>query len=195
MRIGTRMPPLVIVRAADARPFDFQQVIVSDTRFKIFIFAGDIRNDLAQKARFEAFVANATGPSGFLTKYGRRREDGTGLDWEATFEIFSILKDTKEDVEYTIIPPMMRSHWSRSADSSLLKAIVLKVFISICSSVFVDDVSVSGSDGGNTYELFGISEKGVAAIVRPDGYVGMLASLDCCREVEAYFSGFMKPAA
>lgn len=65
----------------------------------------------------------------------------------------------------------------------------------ICYSVFVDDLSVSGKEGGNTYELFGISEKGAIAVVRPDGYVGMLAPLDCCREIDAYFSGFMKPVA
>lgn len=108
------MPPLVIVRAADARPFDLQELIVSDTRFKFFIFTGDLRDEV-QKARLDSFVANATSPSGFLTKYGRRREDGTGLQWEATFEIFSILKDTKENVEFTVVPPVMRPHWSRSA--------------------------------------------------------------------------------
>ena len=59
----------------------------------------------------------------------------------------------------------------------------------------MDDVTVSGLDGGNTYNLFGINEKGIVAVVRPDGYIGMVAPLDCTHEINAYFAGFMKPVA
>ena len=106
------MPPLTVVRAADARPYDLQELIVSDTRFKLFIFAGNVSGDAAQKDRLDAFVAEATSPSGFLARYGRRRGEDSALSWDATFETFTILQDTKEDVEYTAVPSSLRPHWS-----------------------------------------------------------------------------------
>src|SRR3712207_6215455 len=39
----------------------------------------------------------------------------------------------------------------------------------------------------DAYEIYGISkDKGLIAVVRPDGYVGMLTALSCADEVEEY---------
>ena len=59
--------------------------------------------------------------------------------------------------------------------------------------VFVDDVNIAGTDGGKAYKSFGISAEGAVVIVRPDGYVGMVAPLDGTEALHEYFSGFMKP--
>ena len=40
--------------------------------------------------------------------------------------------------------------------------------------------------GGHGYAEFGIDDRGAVAIVRPDGYVGMLAPYDQVKELKAY---------
>lgn len=37
---------------------------------------------------------------------------------------------------------------------------------------FIDDVDMTGEQGGKVYETFGINDSGAAIVVRPDGYVG-----------------------
>jgi phenol 2-monooxygenase len=47
----------------------------------------------------------------------------------------------------------------------------------------------------DAYEIFGISkDRGVIAVVRPDGYVGVLAPLTGGERVEAFFHGCLKPS-
>lgn len=46
--------------------------------------------------------------------------------------------------------------------------------------------------GGGGYEYFGLdSNNGGIVVVRPDGYVGFMTSLDGVKDLEAYFDGFM----
>ena len=58
----------------------------------------------------------------------------------------------------------------------------------------MDDVENKGVHGGTAYQSYGISPAGALVVVRPDGYVGMIAPLDGVKVLEEYFAGFMKPA-
>jgi phenol 2-monooxygenase len=53
---------------------------------------------------------------------------------------------------------------------------------------------VRGSRGGTAYATFGIDPAGAVVIVRPDGYVGMIAPFDHVRDVNHYFATFTKTA-
>lgn len=44
------------------------------------------------------------------------------------------------------------------------------------------------------YSSFGIGPEGAIVIVRPDGYVGMVAPLNGVDAIEGYFAKFMKVA-
>lgn len=47
--------------------------------------------------------------------------------------------------------------------------------------------------GGQGYESYGIHPVGGAlVIVRPDGYVGMVAPFECVGDLGQYFGSFMK---
>jgi len=59
--------------------------------------------------------------------------------------------------------------------------------------VLVDDYDVRGLQGGRGYESYGIDSNGAIVVVRPDGYIGMLAHLNGISELEAYFRSFLKP--
>lgn len=48
-------------------------------------------------------------------------------------------------------------------------------------------------EGGGGFVAYGIApETGAIVIVRPDGYVGMVAPWGRLEDIEKYFGGFMK---
>ena len=77
--IGQRMPPHVFIRAADARPFELQDLLLSDTRFKILVFGGDITVP-ADREALQATADKMGREGGLLRRYGRAAE-GTPGSW------------------------------------------------------------------------------------------------------------------
>lgn len=61
------------------------------------------------------------------------------------------------------------------------------------SRVFVDGLDMTKTRGGDAYKTFGIGSQGAAVVVRPDGYVGIVAPLDSPTALDGYFraSGLM----
>lgn len=99
------MTPQVVLRAADLRPFELQDVLPSDTRFKIIVFVGDLESH-GQRSRVEKFAEEIHSEGGLLRKFG-------GEDWTRVFVILTVLIGTKATVDYTVVPAGLRSHWSK----------------------------------------------------------------------------------
>ncbi|KAL4251565.1 PheA/TfdB FAD monooxygenase family protein [Abortiporus biennis] len=158
--VGMRILPHVFIRAADARPYELQDLLPADTRFKILVFAGNTAN-ASQLDRVKVLAENVE--TGVLKKFGNE-----------VFDILSISSAHKEKVNYTDLPEVFRSHWSK---------------------VLLDDEDMFKRSGsGKGYEYYGIdTEKGAVVIVRPDGYVGMIAPFEKVEDIETYFAGFMIP--
>ena len=58
--------------------------------------------------------------------------------------------------------------------------------------VLLDDTDMYGRSGGGAYEAYGISrEEGAVVVVRPDGYVGMVAPFEHVEDITKYFASFM----
>jgi phenol 2-monooxygenase len=161
--IGQRMLPQILVRAADARPYELQDLLPADTRFKILIFAGNI-TDAVQRMKVEKLAEEMGRPQSFLKNI-------PGEEWNKVFDILAISSGKKEHVNYTELPELFRSHWSK---------------------VLIDDVDMTATQGGKAYENFGIDPSGALVIVRPDGYVGFVSSFESIRDVDEYFASFMK---
>jgi phenol 2-monooxygenase (NADPH) len=97
--IGQRILPQIFVRAADARPYEIQDLLPADMRFKLLVFTGlDLAPVNALAEKLEPVLTA-------LTPQGKQVHD--------VFDILSIVQGTKEDVEYTRFPTLMRSHWSK----------------------------------------------------------------------------------
>ncbi|EIW58510.1 uncharacterized protein TRAVEDRAFT_58730 [Trametes versicolor FP-101664 SS1] len=161
--IGERMVPHVFVRAADARPYDIQDVLPADARFKILVFTGVI-TDPAQAARAAALAEEMDAPGSFYHRFGHENP-------ARVFDVLSVSAAKKEDVNYTDLPKFFRQHWSK---------------------VLLDDTDLYARVGGGGYERYGIDAgKGAIVVVRPDGYVGTIAPLHGLRDIDAYFSAFM----
>lgn len=48
-----------------------------------------------------------------------------------------------------------------------------------------------GRIGGGGYATYGIDARGAIVVVRPDGYVGMVAPFERLQDIDEYFAGFM----
>jgi len=171
LTIGMRCIPTVVLRAADCRPYNIQDLLPSDTRFKVVIFPGALKHDV-QQAKLQALGSELELDTGFLKKY-----TPIGASPDSVFDIITICADSKETCNYTDVPATLRRHWSK---------------------VFVDDVSIAGDVGGKAYETYGISPEGAVVVVRPDGYIGAIASLTTAagvsQSLDQYFGGFLNNA-
>ncbi|QRV88493.1 phenol 2-monooxygenase [Ceratobasidium sp. AG-Ba] len=182
--VGQRLIPQTVIRTADARPFEIQDLVPSDMRYKILVFAGDTK-DPAQKARLQAFADELEKPERFYKKYTPK-----DAPVDTVFEILSFrlassrLRSRLERYsqynrgamsggagDYTDLPPTLRTDWSK---------------------VFMDDVACFPQiGGGRLYESYGIGPEGCVAVVRPDGYIGYVVSLESVDQLDKWFNGFM----
>ncbi|KAI5988278.1 phenol hydroxylase, partial [Pisolithus orientalis] len=146
--VGQCMLPQVFVHAADARPVDIHDLLPADIRFKILVFLGSIEEE-SRVVEINALADELSLPAGLLQKYSM------GGQTSPMFDLITIVAGKKEKFNYLRVPLVFRPHWSK---------------------VLLDDTDVTGRKGGGAYERFGISSKSVTfVIVRPDGYVGMVA--------------------
>ncbi|KAF8997916.1 FAD binding domain-containing protein [Cyathus striatus] len=100
--VGQRMPPQILMRAADCKPVDIQDYLPSDTRFKLIAFTGNTSAP-AQRSHLQK-VADEI--KTVLQKY-------TLTNIYDVFDIISISSVTKADVRYTSLPELFRPHWSK----------------------------------------------------------------------------------
>ncbi|KAI1791861.1 FAD binding domain-containing protein [Ganoderma leucocontextum] len=161
--VGERLIPHDFIRAADARPYNIHDLLPSDTRFKVLVFAGNSA-EAVQAKRVQALADEMARPEGFLTAFGKG-------DHTKVFDVWAISSAKKQDVNYTDLPPLFRPHWSH---------------------VLLDDTDMYARVGGVGYDAYGIDkQQGAIVVVRPDGYVGIVAPFESLRDVDAYFASFM----
>ncbi|KAH9893347.1 FAD binding domain-containing protein [Cubamyces lactineus] len=161
--VGERVVPQMFIGAADGQPFEIQDLLPADLRFKVLVFGGNIsiQGDL-ERLKEVAIAMDA--PESFLRRFGH----GDGV-----FDVLCFSSAKQETTDYLDFPAFFRPHWSK---------------------VLLDDVDVTGRVGGEGYAKYGVDTRaGAIAIIRPDGYVGMLAPLNAhgVDAVTAYFEAFL----
>jgi phenol 2-monooxygenase (NADPH) len=110
LTIGKRIPPQIIIRVADARPFEIQDLCPADTKFRILLFVGNV-TDSDQAQRVHKLATDMGKPEGFLNKFGRSRINKDG-DWDV-FDLVTICAGRKENVSYLDVPKFFRTHWTK----------------------------------------------------------------------------------
>lgn len=83
-RLEKRLIPSTILRAADCRPYQIQDLTPSDTRFKLIIFCGDSK-DPAQKTKLESLARELDSETGFVKKFTPE-----GAPFDSVFDILTI---------------------------------------------------------------------------------------------------------
>ncbi|KAG9313169.1 putative monooxygenase [Chiua virens] len=161
--IGERMLPEIFVRSANIVPINIHDMLPADIRFKVLFFVGHLTK--TKIAELNSFAEELSKPTSFLHKYS---VDG---NISTVFDIITIVAGTKENVNYLMVPAILRPHWSK---------------------VLLDDTDVIGTQGGRAYEKLGIDPKQISiVVVRPDGYVGTIIPSNALADLDNYFGSFL----
>lgn len=104
--IGERVPPQKFVRAADAWPYELQDLLPSDFRYKLIVFTGDL-DDSLQQDRIASLVKDLKRSESFWRKYASSKPS------RSRFDIITVSKGKKEEFDFQKVPPLLRSHWSK----------------------------------------------------------------------------------
>ncbi|CAO2652765.1 Nn.00g021760.m01.CDS01 [Neocucurbitaria sp. VM-36] len=163
IKLGMRFPSYKVLNQADARPWEFQQRLKSDGRFRIIVFAGHIANT-QQSARLQGFCRRLASSS-LLAPHLYKNIDILTLHSSKRTDV-ELLRDLPD----VLHPFDAQTGWDYD-------------------SVYVDDVSYH-EGFGDAYTGYGVNrETGCVVVTRPDQYVGHVDSMD--EEgfvgVEAYF--------
>ncbi|KAK6865480.1 hypothetical protein PG995_002008 [Apiospora arundinis] len=173
--VGMRFNSFQVLNQSDARPWQFQQRLPADGRFRVVLFAGDIHN-AQQKARVEAFCAKLDAPSSFLHRVVVGDDSGVQDGLHSVVEILTIHSAKRWDTELLRDFPEVLHPFRKATGWSYDK-------------VFVDDVSYH-EGFGDAYKNYGVDkERGCVVIVRPDQYVAWVGDLEDFDELHAYFEG------
>ena len=166
--VGQRFNSFQVMNQADARPWQLQDLMKSDSRWRVTVFAGDVR-DAEQKARIEKLAAHLDKPDSLIHRYtpADRKRDGV-------FHVLTVHSAPRVEVELHDFPAALRpehDYWS----------------------VYVDDMS-HHEGHGHAYENYGVdARRGCIVVSRPDQYVALVCELEDTDLIEKFFAACMVP--
>jgi phenol 2-monooxygenase len=175
IKLGMRMPSYQVLNQADARPWQFQERLKSDGRWRVVVFAGDIKNP-TQSARVQALGEALYQPKSFL-----RRCTAADAPIDSVVEILTIHSSPRREVEllsdfHEIFHPFQKGvgwdYWK----------------------VYADDASYHEGHG-QAYKNYDVDpQRGCMVVLRPDMYVSWIGELEEAKDLEAFFDKFLLPA-
>lgn len=172
---GMRLPDFQILNQSDAVPTSVHKVMIADGSFRVLVFAGDLTQE-SQAAKINVLAAGMASKKSFVNVY---KPASTNMD--SKIEIITIHASPRTKVELQELPEVLHP-WNEELGWDYWK-------------VYADDQDIHG-EYGEAYRKCAIDKsKGSLVVVRPDGYVGMVAELTDLDSVNKYFSGFMVPGA
>lgn len=172
--VGKRMPSVKVLNQSDARPWQFQELLPSNGRWRIVIFAGDIL-ETNQRKKLEAVGQALDSQSSFLHRF-----TPPGASYDTVFEILAVHSAPRTKSTIFDFPEVFR-HYDEIDGYDYWK-------------IYVDDISYHEGHG-KIYETFEISPSGCAVVIRPDQYVSYVGPMDDVDSLNEFFSGFMVPRA
>lgn len=173
IKLGARLPSFKVLNQADARPTHISKLLPSDGRWRIIVFAGDLR-DPAQFARVQALGHALASPNSILHTYTPSSQPIDSL-----IEVLTIHSSPRDAIELLSLPDIYHP-WDEQTGWDYWK-------------VYVDDVSHhEGFD--RAYENYGIDQgDGCIVVCRPDQHVGYIGHLDDGEALEGYFGAILNP--
>lgn len=169
--IGMRFPSFQVLNQSGGRPWQFQQWLKSDGRYRVIVFAGNIKNK-EQRSRIDSWCAEVEKPTSWLKKHTPQNKPV-----DSVIEILTIHSSPRRETELLDDFPATL-HPLRDDDMGW-----------DYDKVFVDDESYHEGHG-EAYEGYGVDkERGCVVAVRPDGYTGFITDLDDVRGLDGYFGG------
>lgn len=168
IKMGMRFPSFQVLNQSDARPWQFCQFLKSDGRFRIILFAGNIKMEI-QWRRVQKLGEELAKLDSLIHRY-----TPSAKPTDSVIEILVIHSAPRHDVELLALHDIYHPFDENSGWDY--------------NKVFVDDASYHEGHG-EAYKNYGVSkEKGCVVIVRPDQYVGWIGELEDLCDMDRYFS-------
>ncbi|RHZ63954.1 hypothetical protein CDV55_105486 [Aspergillus turcosus] len=171
--VGMRMPSFKVLNQSDARPWHLQELLKSNGRWRVIVFAGDLTNG-ENFGRYSQLGEKLSSPTSFLRRY-----TPPGQPIDSVIEVLTVHAGPRTSIELLDLPEIFHPYSEKQGWDYW--------------KVFVDDQSYHEGHG-KAYENYGIDpRRGASVIVRPDQYVSWLGEVDDYEDMERFFSAFMKP--
>jgi phenol 2-monooxygenase (NADPH) len=173
IKLGMRMPSFKVLNQADARPWHFQEVLRSNGKWRIVVFAGDV-SDKTQMGRVHKLGQGlSASKSSFISRFTPR-----GKPIDSVIEVLTIHCAPRAAVELNDFPDIFRPFSEREGWNYW--------------KIYVDDQSYHEGHG-HAYDNYGVDpKKGCMVILRPDQYVSWIGDLEDLDDMDLFFSGFMR---
>jgi phenol 2-monooxygenase len=167
------MPSFKVLSQSDARPWHLQELLKSNGRWRVIVFAGDLTNS-ENFGRYSQLGEKLSSPTSFLRRYTPPRQP-----IDSVIEVLTVHAGPRTSIELLDLPEIFHPYSAKQGWDYW--------------KVFVDDESYHEGHG-KAYENYGIDpRRGASVIIRPDQYVSWLGEVDDYEDMERFFSAFMKP--
>ncbi|KAL6229818.1 hypothetical protein BDW75DRAFT_249239 [Aspergillus navahoensis] len=173
LKVGMRLQGVQVVRFCDAKVMKSVNALPSDGRWRIIVFPGDIRQQLASTKlnQLGTYLFSDHGP---IQKY---LPPGAGID--SLIEVIVILSGERLEIQQEQIPD---AFWPATG----------KYRMRDLHKIYIDDESYHNGHG-HAYEFYGIDPgQGAVAIVRPDQYVSKVLDMENYEGIGTFFEGFLQ---
>lgn len=172
--VGMRFPSAQVVRFCDSRAVQLVTALAADGRWRIVVFAGDIRVPV-NAIRLDKLAKFLASPSGPVTRF-----TAPNSDIDSFIEPIVVLHGERSQMEQELIPEYF---WPVTGPWQMRDL----------HKVFVDDESYN-SGHGKAYERYGVDvSEGAIAVVRPDQYVSLVTAVDDHDAIGDFFEDFALP--
>ena len=169
--VGKRFHSAPVIRLADAKPMQLGHTAKADGRWRIFAFSS-AENPDEPSSRIRALCDFLTGDSDSPV----RRYTPTGADIDSVIDVRAVFQQAHRDLHVEAMPALLLPAKGRYGLRDYEK-------------MFCPDLK----SGHDIFDMRGIDRKqGCMIVVRPDQYVAHVLPLDACRELSAFFAGFMR---
>jgi phenol 2-monooxygenase (NADPH) len=172
VKLGARLPSHQVLNQADAWPTELGDMLKSDGRWRLIVFAGDV-TDTVQAKRGQQLGEALAASGSFLHRF-----TPTGKPIDEVIEVLTVHNAPRTavnllDLHEAFHPFDQERGWDYW-------------------KVFANDVPhhVPFVDA---YARYGVGKEGCIVVCRPDQHVGYIGALEDVAELESYFSGVLIP--
>jgi phenol 2-monooxygenase len=175
IEVGMRFPSLQIVRQADASVWQSLQWLKSDGRYRIILFAGNIKDPI-QKKRIQVFCNTLEKDGSFL-----KRVTPPAAKIDSVIELLTWHSSPREETDIFDFPSLLHPFDEEMGWDY--------------DKIFVDDVTYHHGHG-EAYKHSGVDpQNGAVVVVRPDQYVAYTGEIEDVAGLERYFAGVLLDAS
>ncbi|KAI9798955.1 MAG: hypothetical protein M1833_004308 [Piccolia ochrophora] len=173
--VGMRMPDFQVVNQSDAVPCQIHGLLKFDGHFRILVFAGDVAH-AEGASRLRVFSDRW---SALASSTSRMSSQDALLD--SHIEVITIHAADRAKVEFQDFPDILHP-WHEDRGWDYWK-------------IYADGRDIFGNHG-EAYTTCGINTAcGCIVVVRPDGYIALIGSLEDVERINSFFAGLTKAPA